>query len=258
MVDGDVASTVELLARRAELLRSLRAGAESKRDLVDALSVSRSTVDRAIRRLESHGFVARCEGAVEITLKGRLALTAFESFAADVSSLDAAGAVLERMGASSRMDVSMLRNADVVEPDRVTPNRPAGALLEHLQNATSVRGFTNVVLPSYVDVFRENILNHDVPVDLVVTPDVLEELVANYRDTLDQTLETECLDLLCANRTLEYSLLVVDIGRQTVVGALVYDEQGVFGVLENDDDRAVEWATDLLDELRSNADRVPM
>ena len=257
MRDGDVADTVELLARRAGLLRSLRSGTKSKRDLVDALSVSRSTVDRAIRNLEARGFVGRGGGTVDITLKGRLAFAAFESLAADVESLDAAGSVLEPLHAASTMDVSLLRNAEVVQPDPVTPHRSADALLEYLRDASRVRGFANVVLPSYVGVYRDNILNQGTSVDLVVTSDVLEELVTNHRDTLDRTLDTENLNLQCSGRALEYSLLVVETGERTVVGALVCDDRGAFGVVENDDEQAVQWATDLLEELRTDADPVP-
>jgi len=50
---------VELLARRATLLRLLRERPRLKRELAEELSVSRSTVDRAVRNLEATDYVAR-------------------------------------------------------------------------------------------------------------------------------------------------------------------------------------------------------
>lgn len=258
MRNGDVAETVELLARRAGLLHSLRSEAQSKRDLVDALSVSRSTVDRAVRNLEARGLVERRDGTVGISLKGRLAFAAFESLATDVQSLDAAGTVLEPLDSTATMDVSLLRNAEVVQADSVTPHRPIVTLRDHLEGASEVRGFTTGVLPSHVDAYREQIVDHGMSVEFVVTEDVLEELVTSHRDTLEELLDTGRLDVWCADHVLEYSLFVVETADRTVVCAVVYDDRGVFGVVENDDEQAVRWATGLFEELREDADQISM
>lgn len=258
MGSGDVADTVELLARRAGLLRSLRSGPKSKRDLVDALSVSRSTVDRAVRNLEARGFVERREGTVGISLKGRLALAAFESLATDVASLDDAGGVLEPLDSTATMDVSLLRGAEVVRPDPVTPNQPVAVLRDHLRDASRVRGFATGVLPSHVNEYYERVVEHGASVKLVVTGDVLDEVVANYGDAFEEALGTGRFHVWCTDRELEYSLLVVETPERTVVCALVYGDRGVFGVVENDDEQAVNWAIDAFESLREDADPVPL
>lgn len=258
MRNGDVADTIALLARRAGLLRSLRSGAKSKRDLVDALSVSRSTVDRAVRKLETRGFVERSDGTVDIALKGRLALAAYESLVTDVASLRVAGDVLEPLDSKALMDVSLLRNAEVVQPDPVTPNQPVATLRDHLREASQVRGFATGVLPSHVNEYYERVVEHGASVELVITEDVLEEVVASYGDAFEEALETGRFHVWLADRTLEYSLLVVEKANQTVVCALVYADRGVFGVVENDDERAEQWAISVFEELRENADPVPL
>ncbi|MFT4964042.1 MAG: putative transcriptional regulator, partial [Halobacteriales archaeon] len=48
---GDLLSVLE---RRADVLDALMDGPEQKRGLVKTLNVSRSTVDRAIRKLEAY------------------------------------------------------------------------------------------------------------------------------------------------------------------------------------------------------------
>jgi predicted transcriptional regulator len=257
MRDADVAGTIELLARRTELLRSLRFEPQSKRDLVETMSVSRSTVGRAVRQLEARGFVERRDGTIAISLQGRLALDAYESFTTELANLEGARAVLEPLDSTARMDVSLLRNADVVQPEPVAPNQPVAALRDHLQDASRVRGFATQVLPSHVDEYYERIVEHEASVEFVVTEDVLEEVVATHGDVFEEALETGRFHMWLADQPLDYSLLVVDKPQQTVVCALVYGDSGVFGVLENEDDRAVEWALGLFDELRESADPIP-
>lgn len=258
MRNGEVADTVELLARRAGLLRALRSESQSKRGLVDALSVSRSTVDRAVRNLEARGFVNRDEGTVTISLRGRLALDAYESFATEVAGLENTGGVLEPLDPTTHMDVSLLQNADVVQPQPVAPNQPVTALRDHLQGASRVRGFAAGVLPSHVDEYYERIVEHGASVELVISEDVLEEVVASYGAAFEEALETGRFHVWLTDRELQYSLLVVEKPQQTVVCALVYADRGVFGVLENEDDRAEEWAIGVFEELREAADPMPL
>lgn len=258
MRNGDVAETIEVLARRAGLLRALQSEPQSKRNLVDTLAVSRSTVDRAVRQLEARGFVERRDGTVAISLQGRLALDAYESFAADVAGLENAGSVLDPLASTTPMDVSLLRNATVVQPEPVAPNQPVSALRDHLQEASRVRGFATGVLPSLIDEYHERVVEHGASVELVITEDVLEEVVASYGDAFEEAVESDWLHVWLADQPLEYSLLVVEKPQKTVVCALVYADRGVFGVLENEDDRAEEWAIGLFEELRESADPIPM
>lgn len=256
MGDGDVADTVKLLTRRADVLRALRSGRQSKRDLVDELSVSRSTVDRAVRRLESEGFVERHDGAVAISLTGRLALSAYELLATDVTSLAAAEDVLEPLSSTAPMDVSLLRNADVVRAGAVAPNQPVTELRDHLGEAAGVKGFAAGVLPSHIEQYHELIVERGSPVELVITDDVLEEVVTNYSDAFEEAAATGRFHVWLADTDLEYSLLVVEKARETVVCGMVYADRGVAGVVTNDDPRAVRWATDLFATFRADAERL--
>lgn len=258
MPTRDAADTVDLLARRADVLALLRGGEQTKRALVESHSASRSTVDRAVRDLESRGFVTRSDGSVAITLQGRLALSVFEDAAAAVESLDAAGPVLEPLDATATIDVALLRGADVLRADSVTPNRPVVELASLLDEATAVCGFARGVLPSHVEAYYDRVVNHGTTVRFVVTDEVLDEVVASYDDMLAAALDTGRFEVMRATRSLEYDLLLVEKTDRTVVSAIVYGDRGVAGVVSNDDERAVDWAASTLEDLRDAAEPVSL
>ena len=247
---------VELLARRVTLLRLLREEPRLKRDLADELSVSRSTVDRAVRNLEAHDFVTRGE-SVALTLEGRLALDAFERFTGSVDSLDDASNVLDPLPRTTTLDVALLRDATVVTPGRDAPERPSASFLEEAERATAIRGYASAVLPSVAPVFYERVVDHGATVDLTLPESVLEELLATHGDLVDAALDSGRLTLRTATDTLDYSLLVLEQDDRTLASALVYGNSGLEGVVKNDDDDAVRWADRTCDRLREAAEDLP-
>lgn len=249
----DTGDAVALLARRAELLRSLRDGSPTKRELAAAQSVSRSTVDRAVRDLEAAGLVEREDG-VSLTLQGRLAFDVYEQLTETLDALDDASGVLDPLPPDATLDGALLRGASVARPDPVAPQRPYLAYQSALEGATAVRGFAPAVLDENVPRFRERIVEDEVPVDLTVAPAALDELVSTHSDAVETCLDTGRLTLRRADETLDYGLVLAERPDATVVCALVYDDRGLAGVLRNDERRAVRWAEDVYERLRADAE----
>lgn len=249
----DTGDAVAMLARRAELLRSLRDRARTKQELAVAQSVSRSTVDRAVRDLEAAGFVAREDG-VSITLQGRIALDAYERFAETLDALDAASDVLDALPANEPIDGTLLRGTSVVRPDPIAPQRPYLAYQSVLEEASAVRGFAPAVLDENVPRFRARIVEDEVAVDLTVAPAALDELVSSHADAVGEALDTGRLTLRRANEILDYGLVLADQPDRTVVCVLVYGDRGLAGVLRNDEQHAVRWAERVYERLRDDAD----
>jgi hypothetical protein len=118
MSEGD--TTGELLAvigRRRAILNRLRRAPESKATLVAETENSRSTVDRALRRLEALNLVGYAESTYELTLSGRLALNAYDQFAARAESVVAAGKLVSHLPANAPMVHAMLADAELVFAD---------------------------------------------------------------------------------------------------------------------------------------------
>lgn len=243
----------EIVARRSDLLSALRGGSRQKRALVEALSTSRSTVDRAVRSLESRGLVERHD-AVSLTLRGRMVLDVFEHFTDTVTAIDDARVLLEPLPADAIVDPVLLRDATVVGPDPVSPQRPFFAYQELLEDAVEVHGFAPAILNDNIEFLRDRIVEDGLRADITVSPDALDELVSAHADPVDEALDTGNLALHRAQSVLEYSLMLVEHRDRTIVCALFYDDPGLVGSLHNADPDAVRWAERVNERLRSDAE----
>lgn len=243
----------EVLARRSDLLRALEGGRRQKRVLVEALSTSRSTVDRAVRTLESKGLVERDDG-VSLTLRGRLLLDAFEEFTDTVTVVDDAQVLLDVLPTDATVDPVLLRDATIVGPDPVSPQRPFVAYQDLLRNAVEVHGFAPAILDDNVELFRERIVDDGLRADLTVSPDALDKLVAAHAGPIEEALDSGNLSLRRANTVLEYALMLVEHPDRTVVCALFYDDPGLVGSLHNATPDAVRWAERVYEGIRSDAE----
>ena len=245
---------LDLLAQRADLLQTVRDDPTPKPELTDALGVSRSTVDRAVRQLETRGFVDRAAGTVSLTLKGRLVLDSYETFAARFAAIDGADVFLGSLPDDARVDPVLFRNATTVETTPVTPQRPTEAYRSLVANASRVRGYASRLLDSTVPTLRDRIVDSGLELDIVAEPAVLDALLGGHGDAVAAALDTGRLTLREGDERLAYSLMVVDEPATTHACALFYDDSGHTGFLHNDDPDAVEWATRVCDALRADAD----
>lgn len=248
--------TIELVARRADLLRELRDGVDAKPDLADALAVSRSTVDRAVRELEAEDYVRRTD-ALALTLKGHLVLSAYEEFAENVDALDEAEHAIDTLPVDARVNDVLFRGGEVVEADGVAPQRATERFLELVEDAERIRGYASAILDSTVPTYRRRIVEDDLQVELVVAPEVLDVLVSKYGDAVAEARTTDNITLFRADGGLSYSLMLVDDGSKTHVCALFYDENGNTGLLRNDDPEAVVWASGVYADVRAAAESLP-
>lgn len=249
-------AAVEALARRADLLRAVRERPRPKPALADELSVSRSTVDRAVRDLEAEGFVERSDG-VTLTLQGRLALDSYETFAAQLQDLTAAETALQSLPDDARVDRALFRGATVVEASPVAPQRATEAYRSLVADATQVRGYASALLDGNVETFRDRIVEHGVDVELVLDPAVLEALVGNHGSAVADARDTGRLTMLEAANELSYSLMLVDTAEETHATALFYDDTGHTGLVRNDTPEAIAWAEGVYEDLRATADPLP-
>lgn len=249
-------ATVEVLARRAELLRALREQPRSKPALVDELGVSRSTVDRAVRELEAEGLVERSDG-VALTLRGRLALDSYGTFTGQLRDLDAAAHSLDSLPDDARVARALFRDATVVEAAPVAPQRATAAYRSLVADATRVEGYASALLDGNVRTFRDRIVEDDLEADLVLDPDVLQALVGSHGSLVAEARDTGRLTMHEAASQLSYSLMLVETPETTHACALVYDDSGHTGLVRNDDPEAVAWAEDVYADLRAAADPLP-
>lgn len=250
----DAAEFARLLVRRAPMLRTLAGGTTTKAALAEAHDVSRSTVDRAVRRLESAGAVERRDGGVALTLVGTLALSAYDSYRADLEGLAACCHAVEGIGRDAPVTLDLLRGADVHAAPSKTPHRPVAAMVDLVEDAVRVETYATMVLPELFEAYVEGVVDGALTIEAYVERDALGALVTDFGARLGDALDTGRVSLAETTVGLPFYLARFDLadGRRVVVVAC--GDHGVDYLLVNDTAAAVAWADERLAAVAADAD----
>lgn len=240
-MESPPADVVALVTRRRALLDALREGPASKPDLVAALDVSRSTVDRGVRELESAALVRRAAGTVRLTTPGRLCLRAHDRLHAATRGVDAARGLLEDLPAGSVPDPVLFEGATVVEGTQAVPSRPLEVVSGYLEDAERVHAVSLSVVPRMVEQYRRAVTEDGTDVTMVVPEGVLSRLLEAHEDALAAVLEAGASLHQVATEP-PYGVLAVDRPSGPVAALLVHGDGGLRGLVANDDPLAVAWA----------------
>jgi predicted transcriptional regulator len=243
---------VAVVNRRLDVLAALEQP-RAKRDLLADLDVSRSTLDRAVRELESLDLVSRDEG-YHLTVTGRLVLELYRGLLADLDDVAAARALLGSLPPDAPMRPAMLRGARVEVAEDPAPAAVLDPVFERLEGAERLRVFSVAMSrPDYTDRTRQQVVGEGVELECIYSRAVLEFLREN-RDGYPGALESAAIDRYVRDY-LPYGLTVATLPDDRFVAVTVYDESArPRGVVVNDTPAACRWADDVFERYREAAE----
>jgi len=250
--DTDPTRFLSVLHGRGDVLDSLREGPTGKRELEAQLGVSRSTVDRAVRELETEGLVTHAGDGYDLTAAGRLLVREYRQFertAAAIAGLDP----FLRWVPAEEFDVNprWLTGADLHTPEAGDPyamiNRHVAAIAE----CDRFQGMLPLVGLHAHETVYERVVEDGATVDMVLSPAAVETMQSEaYRRKAAELAELDRYDLRVTDDPVPYFLGVFD-GERVQVGVDADGEPRA--LLESDDDRVVEWAEAKLADRRAAA-----
>lgn len=233
------------------MLDHLRDGPLDKRDLLDRVSSSRSTVDRAIEELIEHDLVREVAGGYETTLAGVLALERSRAFERDADAIAAAAPALEPLWKESDVAVSFLRDAAVSLVAESDGMRRLAALDSALRNADEIRALVpQIIRPEQLETLHRR-AGDGVDVDLVVSPSLFETLASTFPGWLRDVGLAEN-GRVSTGSVPEYGLVIFGAGDGREAFLVTYDDGRLHGVLHSDGP-ATDWAVERFDAVRASA-----
>ncbi|NHN46724.1 GntR family transcriptional regulator [Halostella sp. JP-L12] len=249
---------VDVLARRIEVLDYLADSAAGKERLVADLSVSRSTVNRALRELEGLGFLTRVDGEYTASTTGRLVARQYREFVAGLEDSCDAQAVLAGVDPSAEMSPAMVRGATVYLAEPPTPFRPIQRITELATDADEFLGLSaSVAVPESIDDIADAVLRGDLRAEFVVADRVAQHLRANRADAIEAANRRETLSVYVAD-DLPYGLGIAYGDGDAHAFVVTYGEDGdLRGAVVNDSPEAVEWAEGVYRRYRATATELP-
>jgi predicted transcriptional regulator len=249
---SDAATASDLLAvaqRRHEYLASLAVEPRHKRDLIDGLGDSRSTVDRAIEALREAGLVTRTvDGTWSVTTKGDVLRQTIERTHDAVEAMVAADDLLEHFPCDEQVPPALFQDAVVEVADGPTPLAIADRVRDNMAAADSVRGFaaadhgTGVKENAFESVFGDDAFEFA----YVFEESLVDGLSADddrYRGLCERPNATAVV-----YDGLPFGLLLADVGDETRMTVIVYDDSSVVrGQITTTDRGAVAWGEEVFE-----------
>ncbi|HKL29440.1 MAG TPA: MarR family transcriptional regulator [Natrialbaceae archaeon] len=258
--DGDDRfEEIELVADRADFLDLLVDRRLPKRDVVDELGHSRSTVNRALDDLVEAGLVDETPDGCRTTLVGRLALEEYRRYVRHSNDILAASEALATLPKDCDIPAEAIAGGTTHLPRGDRPYEPyqqaEGFIDESNAFRAAVRTFSH---PSSLQSIRSVARNGN-PVEIVFSRAVFDRLYADYRDLMETLVELDAFSGYVADVSECFSVLISDRNQPggtvdtSVLIATYGAENDLEGVIVNSEPAAVRWAEAWYERYRDAA-----
>lgn len=233
---------------RARILEEIRDEGCSLADLRTALSSSRPTIQRNLRKLQERGWVVESasDRNYRITPAGEAAIERFKSVCSDFRALDSVSTFFKHMPDIDLPPIEELTSSKIVTRNAPAMHRPALFVRQELEDASTLRGFMPVVNPIYIETVLQ--MENEGELELITSPDGVQTLRSKYSDDSPFLLDSSTDAIKVVEEPPDYLLYRLD--DKTLVAAY-NDEFHLQAVLCSSSDEIRTWAANRYDRVAS-------
>lgn len=254
--DEDTSSVAEymtLVGQRADFLQYLCEEPAAKRDIIDSLDYSRSTVDRAINDLLDSGLIRTKDGKYVTTATGVIAVKQYRTHIDQSADIRDAHDALEPLPPDTRLDPAMVIGASINLTEEPRPYGALDPLKSALDQATKIRAFLpNIADSRYIERYRQRV-EAGATVEMVLAP--------KLRETLTEQFPTDCKRMATGGSYTAYEgdvppfgVVIADQAGVTTVSVVVYTDTGsVHSLIHTGTTDCVRWADQFFSDVVSDA-----
>ena len=225
-----------------------------RRQLEERLGVSRATSHRYVRTLEELGIIEKIDGRFVLTDLGTDIAETVATFETEVGTRLRLAPMMDAVsGVDPPVDIEAFEAATVTSVERGDPFAPLTRFFSLAQDATTLRAInTCSIAPTYLEEFKERILD-GMQTELIDRPGIIADIMQRYPEKCVQVCVSGNLTQWIHEErdALPFGLVHFD----DCVGIGLFD--GTNGTLatfiDTDDPAAVEWATVVYDQYRSDS-----
>lgn len=239
---------IETLLNRSEILDRVGGSPAHKRDLIDELGQSRSTVDRAVSDLEALDLVEVTDEGIAATTTGRLTLDHFDRFRGQLDDVAAVRDLLEPLPSDTPLSTAAIVGSETAIATDPIPFACLQDFHDDLEDAVEYRAIVpNLGDPRHIRVLYEHVVTEQRPAELVVTPELFDFLRSEYPRRMATMADTGQFSFYVAETTPPYSMVLTRTGEgeplEATLTLVVFNDSGsIHGVLRNESVQALRWA----------------
>lgn len=244
------------MAQREAALETLSNGTWAKRELVDELGVSRSTVNRAVSELTGAGLACRVTGGYRTTVLGASLLDAYRAFRRHAS--EASGEATATAPATLVPPPRVLAVAETVAvadapawADRTVADEPVQC---RMRGSDRVRAMIQTFDSSaQFRLCHDLVVDEQAPMTLLVNETELGRLRDNHVDRLRRMAAHESCRVLVGETPDACLRIATNDGRKLAVLTMRTPDGDPVGVVESTHEIALQWARDTFDDYAADA-----
>lgn len=244
--------TIVDIVRRGEILEALSQEPLDRREIEDAVGVSRATSHRLTRWLDNHGMVIKRDGRFELTGYGLTVLEEVLRFERNLVTAKRLEPLLDVICEDHKEFVlEPFANATVTVATPDDPYRPVRRFVSLAESSTTIRGFnTTHMVPLTLSDFFDTIFE-GVHCEMIYLPNVIDTLFETHPERAEAAVRDGHLRLR-TREELPYGLAIFD----DCVGIGGYDERTGAMTVFVDSGAAIsrKWAEQTYDVFRDRSE----
>ena len=251
--DDDLLETV---IARSDVLGSLAEGPRHRRELQDAVDISKTTCHRIVRSLDERNLIRRTDRGYELSELGTAIWTQVDDFERNVRTAYRLQPLYEALESTDiDLEVELFVDATITRPLPEDPSPPVHRYLELVRDAKTVRTLdrSSFIPPLYVEEIFEEALERDGAGIAIYPLSVVKTRYEKYPDIHREVAETG-LDI--GYRVHDDVPIGMSIYDDDHVGLRAYDDEtGALRLfVDTDDPEAVDWAIDVFERYYEESD----
>ncbi len=248
--DADAAAFAVEVVKRAPVFDALLDGPKTAMELEEALSMSRSTIHRATQTFCDQGLLEKTERTFELTGLGEETANQLAAFQSGVRVACRLEPFLNTVPLDEvDVPVEHFEGATVTCPSARQTHFGVKRIIELIEESESLRMFTSIISPVYVDVAHREMLN-GTDIEVIFDEELVDIIAEEYHEEAMEAFDSGRFDVLVYDGV-PFELFLFD----TKLGMAAHDDSGIPRVfVETDDPDAFAWAERLFARYRDLAD----
>lgn len=240
--------------RRWDCLQAIVEEPQEKRELVETLSMPRSTLDTVVRELEGADLVTYHNGVWQPTVAGEATAEVYADCTASIRSINAARDVLSPLSSDHDLPTAVLDGAESYPAEDPVPDAVLTEFLDRIAAADRINGVAPRALSGYTDRVFRAAADNDTTLEMILADSVFSQLSSMDPETVVDRLKGDVFSGYRATIDAEFGFWLGE--NPDHVGLIIYADRGVHGLVINDSPAAVDWATDRYESIHADAEEI--
>lgn len=241
---------LELINDRKALLSYLADGPAHKRDIVDDMDLSRSTVDRAVSELMDYRLVQRKNDGYEVSKKGEIALGEITRTHEAMVGLEEASELVDCLPSGVGVPPSLFEEGDVYLSGQTSPLSPIDLALNRAKECEKLITLSySYTHPSHGDVLLERVFDGELELELVFEETLADDMIEKYGEYIDEYLDSDNVAFWVSS-DIQFALFVYYMEDTEYLHLDAHGPNGDFrGTIESTSKVAIRWAENYFENI---------